>query len=1002
MKTPFLIRLTAWAVAILLGVSGCAKPGIEEPAPDPEDGPVAEGAEGQDDSARPEDDSARPDGDPESEEEEEEEVEPSRADRPAVDPGLAMRVGLMPVSPTGAGQFIVQNPTYDGRGVVIGILDSGLDAGLPGFKQTSTGKPKILDLRDFSQEGRISLEEVTPLPDGSVDVQGHRLVGFGYVAGLASPPYYGGLFHELPLGEMSGSSEVRFDGDVNGNDSNTDVFPVLVVKTASGWAVMTDTDNDSRLGDETPIHDYAVAGETFTYAPKDGDHNKGPMTIAVNLAVVGEQPVLDLFFDNSNHGSHVGGIAAGHDMFGIEGFDGVAPGAQVLSLKISNNARGGISVTGSMLRAMAYAVDYAGQRGLPLVLNLSFGVGNESEGRAVIDSIVSQFALQHPDIPFVISAGNDGPGLSTLGFPGSADHIISACALYPGVFSGPRPAGFATDADIVAWFSSRGGELGKPDLCAPGLAFSNVPRWSLGEEIAGGTSMAAPQLAGVVALLQSAMAQNSRTPRAADIKQALIATALPVRGATAIDVGSGIPRVGAAYDWLMAGHQAGTYIVRAMPDGGNSSTMDAAYRRFGFASAADTVQRFVVTSVAGQPAARFTLKSDQPWLRAPKSLELAGNPATVTVSYAANRLRTPGLYVASVWATPTSDTLSGPAFRLTNTIVVPYRLDEPFVEGRDLGPGRIRRYFFEVPEDAGGLAVELELRYPTQRGSLYLFEPNGQPFRDASSKDVGGSDSTKATILVRGEDLVAGVYEAVVVAPPASALSFDLRAAIPRYAVDAIGTGPSSVIRNIGSEMDSAQIEGEVIGAFRTVEVSGHSAMQEFISVTIPEWTDELIVDVELPEGAWNQYTDFGVTVFDSAGAQVGQGPLNYRIGRQEVEIRRRHRGQTFTIELYPAFALPDPPESWNADVRVSLIARKPTALALVGADSTNTVVIEAGETTALQFTAPAADLGIPEGFSPLIEVTATPGVVYRQLETFSNPVAATPAVRRSRSSSRR
>ena len=76
----------------------------------------------------------------------------------------------------------------------------------------------------------------------------------------------------------------------------------------------------------------------------------------------------------------------------------------------ASDARGGISVTGSMLRAMNYAADYAQRRGLPLVLNLSFGVGNDLEGGAAIDSLVDEFALKHPGVLFVISAGNDGPG----------------------------------------------------------------------------------------------------------------------------------------------------------------------------------------------------------------------------------------------------------------------------------------------------------------------------------------------------------------------------------------------------------------------------------------------------------------------------------------------------------------------------------------------------------------------------------------------------------------
>ena len=53
----------------------------------------------------------------------------------------------------------------------------------------------------------------------------------------------------------------------------------------------------------------------------------------------------------------------------MAGFDGVAPGAQLLGLKIATGAQGGITTTGSMIRAMDYAIRFAEQRQLPLVLN---------------------------------------------------------------------------------------------------------------------------------------------------------------------------------------------------------------------------------------------------------------------------------------------------------------------------------------------------------------------------------------------------------------------------------------------------------------------------------------------------------------------------------------------------------------------------------------------------------------------------------------------------------
>lgn len=949
----------AWALLVVLSAGACAKPGAESQEPTP-----TEAGDGAD-----------------SEEDRTEEPAPRRRSAPSVEPRVANLVGLMPLSSTGVDEFLQRHPTWDGRGVLIGILDSGLDLDLPGLDQTTTGEPKVLDVRDFSREGRIELELITVTGD-TVYFGGQTLSGFGRVAALASPPYYAGIFRELPLGKVPAA-------DLNGNNNNTDEFVMLVVRTVSGWALITDVDNDGRLDDEAPIHDYSVASERFSYGLKDEERDKGLMTIAVNFSEVDGRPVLDLFFDNSAHGSHVAGIAAGHNMFGRKGFNGVAPGAQILAIKISNNARGGLSVTGSMLRAMNYAADYAQQRGMPLILNMSFGVGNESEGEAAIDSLVTEFALKHPDVLFVISAGNEGPGISTIGFPGSAEHILSVCALYPGVFSGSRPAGLAIDADVIADFSARGGETAKPDVCAPGVAFSNVPRWNLGGEISGGTSMAAPQIAGAAALLQSARLQANRAARATDLRQALIASARRYRHATFLDMGAGVPNVNAAHEWLVAGHQAGVYSIRAQPDGGNTSLMEGAYRRNGLASPADTLQRFVIRSVAGQPAARFLLRSDQRWLRAPEVLELSGGPATVEVTYNTRRLRTPGLYVGTVYATPASDTLAGPAFRLVNTIIVPHLLNQPFVEGRDLGPGRFQRYFFKVPEDAGGFTVEMEVRYRTQRGSLFLFEPSGQPFR-GGSKEEASAGSNVVRIEVRGEDLIPGVYEAVVAAPDNSALSYDIRAALPRYTVDQIGTGPSAVIRkradvpeliqdaavfqrsdSSANTTDDVRVTATDIGAVTTITVSGIGDTPKLLPVEVPEWTRDMIVDVRLPDGAWNQLTDFGVTLFDSSGAQIGIGPLSFGFGRHEFELSRRHRGKTLQLEFFPGYAHLQPPPSWQAEVTIYLIARTPAKLDAAGADTT-AVVLDPGESTGLQFLPPETR-AMPDGFVPLIEVVALP-----------------------------
>src|SRR5256886_8485799 len=281
---------------------------------------------------------------------------------PALPPPIAYISGLMPLRSTGVEQFRAKHPTYDGRGVLIGILDTGVDPAVPGLIVTSAGAPKIVDLRDFSGEGRVTLSPVIPAADGTVAVGGRKLVGGGRIRRLTTgTTWYAGMFRELPLGKLPAA-------DLNGNGTNTDAFPVIVVKAVDGWVAFLDTNLNGSFEDEMPLHDYRQGRETIALGTQ-------PIALAANLQETNGVPTLDLVFDNGGHGTHVAGIAAGHNLFNVAGFDGVAPGAQLIRLKIANSARGGISVNGSKERADADAAPHAAPRHPPLVLHLSFGGG---------------------------------------------------------------------------------------------------------------------------------------------------------------------------------------------------------------------------------------------------------------------------------------------------------------------------------------------------------------------------------------------------------------------------------------------------------------------------------------------------------------------------------------------------------------------------------------------------------------------------------------------------
>ena len=51
----------------------------------------------------------------------------------------------MPIADTGAAAFLDAHPTWDGRGVTVGVLDSGITLDHPALTTTTTGTPKIID-----------------------------------------------------------------------------------------------------------------------------------------------------------------------------------------------------------------------------------------------------------------------------------------------------------------------------------------------------------------------------------------------------------------------------------------------------------------------------------------------------------------------------------------------------------------------------------------------------------------------------------------------------------------------------------------------------------------------------------------------------------------------------------------------------------------------------------------------------------------------------------------
>ena len=180
--------------------------------------------------------------------------------------------------------------------------------------------------------------------------------------------------------------------------------------------------------------------------------------------------------DDLGHGTHVAGTIGAGANNGI-GVSGVAHDVQLMALKAFNSQ--GRSFNNSTLRALEYAMDNGAK-----ISNHSYGSGYSSSAE---ESLIEEAADQGHVL--VVAAGNAGSNIDIAGsFPASypSGNIISVAAL--------------DQTGSMAGFSNYGST--SVDIAAPGRdILSTLPGGTYG--YMSGTSMAAPHVTGLVALMRT-------------------------------------------------------------------------------------------------------------------------------------------------------------------------------------------------------------------------------------------------------------------------------------------------------------------------------------------------------------------------------------------------------------------------------------------------------------------------------------------------------------------
>ncbi|MGQ9829260.1 MAG: S8 family peptidase [Roseiflexus sp.] len=197
---------------------------------------------------------------------------------------------------------------------------------------------------------------------------------------------------------------------------------------------------------------------------------------------------------NCDHGTHVAGIAAGNG--------GIAPGASIIAVQVFSRIANcsmyalpspcALSYVSDQLRAFDWLASTTFTPPLAVV-NLSLGTGLFSSRAACEADPVGQVlspalhALRDRGVTTVASAGNNGAA-NALSLPGCLSNVVSVGATTK------------TEPEQVAFFSNSASFL---TVLAPGVGINSSTTGG-GFSVKSGTSMAAPHVAGALALLRSA------------------------------------------------------------------------------------------------------------------------------------------------------------------------------------------------------------------------------------------------------------------------------------------------------------------------------------------------------------------------------------------------------------------------------------------------------------------------------------------------------------------